>query len=168
MKCALGIRLTKNWKVCIQVLGVWKNESTHILLKHNFWKLKSFIKFSKWVFSVTQQFCFSVFTLVGEVACMCSVTWLFATPWTVANQVPLSMEFSRQEYYSRLPFPPLGDLPKPRIEPSSPTLQPHWGFPSTQEIPSNKCKRNIYKNIHYNRKNWKQLECPSEEWLNKM
>ena len=123
MKCALGIRLTKNWKVCIQVLSVWKNESTHILLKHNFWKLKSFIKFSKWVFSVTQQFCFSVFTLVGEVACMCSVTWLFATPWTVANQVPLSMEFSRQEYYSRLPFPPLGDLPKPRIEPSSPTLQ---------------------------------------------
>ena len=48
---------------------------------------------------------------------------LFATLWTVAHQVPLSMEFSRQGYYSRLPFPPLGDLPNPRMEPLSPTLQ---------------------------------------------
>ena len=36
---------------------------------------------------------------------------LFATPWTVACQAPLSMEFSRQEYWSGLPFPSLGDLP---------------------------------------------------------
>ena len=36
---------------------------------------------------------------------------LFATPWTVAHQVPLSIEFSRQEYCSRLPFPIPGDLP---------------------------------------------------------
>ena len=45
---------------------------------------------------------------------------LFATPWIVACQAPLSMEFSRQEYWSRLPFPPPGDLPKPGIEPTSP------------------------------------------------
>ena len=37
--------------------------------------------------------------------------WLFATPWTVARQAPLSMEFSRQEYWSGLPFPSPGDLP---------------------------------------------------------
>jgi hypothetical protein len=48
---------------------------------------------------------------------------LFATPWTVACQAPLYMEFSRQEYWSGLPFPSLGDLPDPGIEPGSPTLQ---------------------------------------------
>ena len=48
---------------------------------------------------------------------------LFATPWTVAHQAPLSMGFSRQEYWSGLPFPSPGDLPDPGIEPRSPTLQ---------------------------------------------
>ena len=45
------------------------------------------------------------------------------TPWTVALQVPLSKRFSRQEYWSGLPFPSLGDLPDPGIEPESPALQ---------------------------------------------
>ena len=48
---------------------------------------------------------------------------LFATPWTVAYQAPLSMEFSRQEYWSELPFPSPGNLPHPGIEAGSPTLQ---------------------------------------------
>ena len=48
---------------------------------------------------------------------------LFATAWTVACQVPLSMEFSRQEYWSGLLFPSLGDLPNPGSEPRSPALQ---------------------------------------------
>ena len=47
----------------------------------------------------------------------------FATPWTVAYQAPLSMGFSRQGYWSGLPFPSLGDLPNSGIEPGSPTLQ---------------------------------------------
>jgi len=47
----------------------------------------------------------------------------FVTPWTVAYQVPLSMGFSRQEYWNGLPFPSPGDLPDPGIEPGSPTLQ---------------------------------------------
>ena len=51
---------------------------------------------------------------------------LFATPWTVAHYVPLSMGFSRQEYWSGLPFPPPGDLPNPGIEPVSPA-SPAWG-----------------------------------------
>ena len=42
---------------------------------------------------------------------------LFATPWTVAYQAPPSMGFSRQEYWSGLPFPSPGDLPDPGIEP---------------------------------------------------
>ena len=48
---------------------------------------------------------------------------LFATPWTVVHQAPPSMEFSRQEYWSGLPFPSPGDLPKLGIEPGSPALQ---------------------------------------------
>ena len=47
---------------------------------------------------------------------------LFATPWTVAHQVPLSMGFFRQGYWSGLLFPPPGDLPDPGIEPGSPTV----------------------------------------------
>ena len=47
----------------------------------------------------------------------------FATPWTVAHQASPSMGFSRQEYWSRLPFPSPGDLPDPGIEPGSPTLE---------------------------------------------
>ena len=42
------------------------------------------------------------------------------TPWTAARQPPLSIEFSRQEHWSGLPVPPLGDLPGPGIEPLSP------------------------------------------------
>ena len=48
---------------------------------------------------------------------------LFATPWTVACQVPPSMEFSRQEYWTGLPFSSPGDLPNPVIKLRSPTLQ---------------------------------------------
>ena len=44
---------------------------------------------------------------------------LFATPWTIAHQAPLSMRFSRQEYWSGLPFPPPGDLPDAGVEPTS-------------------------------------------------
>ena len=52
-----------------------------------------------------------------------SCVWLFATPWTGVYQNPPSMGFSRQEYWSGLPFPSSGDLPTPGIEPWSPTLQ---------------------------------------------
>ena len=46
-----------------------------------------------------------------------------ATPWTAIHQVPLSMRFSRQGYWSGLPFPSPGDLPNPGIEPGSPAMQ---------------------------------------------
>ena len=49
---------------------------------------------------------------------------VFTTPWTVAHQAPLSiLEFSRQEYWSGLPFPSSGYLPDPGIKPQSPALQ---------------------------------------------
>ena len=48
---------------------------------------------------------------------MLSHVQLFATPWTIAHLAPLSTEFSMQEYWSGLPFPPPGNLLKPEIEP---------------------------------------------------
>ena len=48
---------------------------------------------------------------------------LFEIPWTVAYKAPLSMGFSRKEYWSGLPFPSPGDLPDPGIKPGSSTLQ---------------------------------------------
>ena len=60
--------------------------------------------------------------IIREVELLSHV-WLFATQWTVAYKAPLSMEFSRQEYWSGLPFPSPGDLPHPGIEPRSPALQ---------------------------------------------
>ena len=52
----------------------------------------------------------------------CSVTSDFATTWTITRQAPLSMVFSRQEYWSGLPYPSPEDLPNPGIEPWSPAL----------------------------------------------
>ena len=54
------------------------------------------------------------------IVCVCSVVSDSATSWAEAHQVPLSMEFPRQEYCSGLPFPTPGDLPTPSIEPMSP------------------------------------------------
>ena len=66
-----------------------------------------------------------------------SMLWhvrLFVTPWTVAHQASLPMEFSREEYWSGLPCPTPGDLPNPGIKPGSPALaggffntESHWG-----------------------------------------
>ena len=65
----------------------------------------------------------------------------FATLWTVAHQAPLSMGFSRQEYWSELPYPPIGDLPNPGIEPVSPASPIYiaGGFFTTE--PSGKPQR---------------------------
>ena len=61
---------------------------------------------------------------------MLSSIWLFVILCTVALQAPLSMRFSRQEYWSGLPFPPLGDLPNPGIKPVSTALA--GGFSTTE------------------------------------
>ena len=96
--------------------------------------------------------------------CVCvlsyfSRVWFFVTPWTVACQAPLSMGFSRQEYWSGLPCPPPGDLPDPGIEPMSlmsPALadgffqanaglpcylKPWYSFKSVSRVQKNKNKK---------------------------
>ena len=54
---------------------------------------------------------------------MLSHVQFFVTPWTVAHQVPLSMEFDRQEHWSGLPFPSPEDIPNPGMKPWSPALE---------------------------------------------
>ena len=69
-----------------------------------------------------------------QCVCVLSYIRLCATPWTVAHQAPLSMEFSRQEYWSGLPCPPPRDLPNSGIEPmslASPALA--GGFLTTEQ-----------------------------------
>ena len=70
---------------------------------------------TKFIFRKTGKRCFSKDVVVY----LLSRFRLFATSWTVAHEAPLSMGFSRQEYWSGLPFPS-GDLPDPGIEPASP------------------------------------------------
>ena len=65
---------------------------------------------------------------------------LLATQWTVAHQVPPSMGFSRQEYWSGLPFPSPGDLPDPGIKPRSPSLQ---ADALTSEPPGKPCQNAV-------------------------
>ena len=71
--------------------------------------------------------------------CVLSHVQLFAAPWMVANQAPLSMEFSRQEHWSGLPFPSPGDLPDPGIKLSSLALA---GRRFTT-VPSGKPNKNV-------------------------
>ena len=77
---------------------------------------------------------------------------LLATPWTVAYQLPLSMEFSRQEHWSRLPFPLQGNLPDLGIEPRSPALQ-------ADTLPSEPQGKHyvVFKNAHLNQFTFKIL-----------
>ena len=88
----------------------------------------------------------------GMHACVlncCTCVRLFAAPWTVAHQAPLSMGLSRQEYWSGLPCPPPGDLPDPGIKPTSLTSPPlpggFFATKATWKAPSSvgraKCRR---------------------------
>ena len=86
--------------------------------------------------------CVGVLSRLGHVQ-------LFVTLWTVARQAPLSMGFSRQEYWSGLPCPPPGDLPNPGIEPESlksPALA--GGFFTTSAAWEAQCLCNRYTQRH--------------------
>ena len=82
------------------------------------------------------------------------------TPWTVACQAPLSMELSRQEYWSGLPFPPPGDLPDPGIKPGSPALQ-------ADSLPSKPPGKPFMLFLFIIVRIWKQYKYPSTgKWIN--
>ena len=89
---------------------------------------------ARWGLNLCVCMCVCVCVRICACACVCvcvrtqtfSRAQLFASPWTVARQAPLSLEFSRQEYQSRLPFPTPGDLPYPGIKPSPLLCLLHW------------------------------------------
>ena len=82
--------------------------------------LKSFLLLFCYLFSLLGSFIFHNHEVKKW---SCSVVSDFATPWTVPYQAPPSLGFSRQKYWSGLPFPSPGDLPNPGIESGSPVLQ---------------------------------------------
>ena len=89
---------------------------------------------------------------------MLSHIWLFVTPWIIAFQVSLSMDFSRQEYWGELPFPTPGDLPHLGIEPISSELADR----SYTTVPPGKHLEGIKIEILIWLRKWKSL---SHVWL---
>ena len=85
---------------------------------------------------------------------LCSVMADSVTPWSVARQAPLSMEFSRQEYWRGEPFPSTGDLLDLGVEPGSPTLQAD----SLPTEPPGKPKKQLYSNLEKKKKNLSLIE----------
>ena len=77
-----------------------------------------FISLCRWMIVYSQ-----CYTTIVHACCRFSRVQLFATLWTVAHQAPLSMVFSRQEYWRGLPCPPPGDLPNEHGSPVAPALQ---------------------------------------------
>ena len=85
----------------------------------------------------------SVYKLSSEYICICVLSriWLFVTPWTVAHQFPLSMEFSGKEYWSGLPCSPPEDLPNPGIKLGSLALQ-------VDSLPAEQPGKTVYMYIY--------------------
>ena len=84
-----------------------------------------------------------------------SCVWLLVTPWTVACQTPLSLEFSRQEYWSGMPCTRPVDLSNPGIEPGSPALQAD----SLPSEPPRKFEKNLNpRGLSYNRNHFEKFK----------
>ena len=103
------------------MFSVCKGEK--IILRIENWFLKLFLFFLQTlIYTEGEQWKEYVYPKSGSnfrIHYTYTCVWLFATLWTVAHQASLSMEFSRQEYWSVLPFPSLGDIPSPGMEPVS-------------------------------------------------
>ena len=113
-----------------------------------------------------------VFYFIYSVQFSHSVVSNPVTPWTVASQVPLSMEFSRQEYWSGLPCPPPGDLPSPGLKPGPPASPALAGECCTAEPPgkppfSQACLYNVLPCRIFSRPYIVSLpfQCSSYKWV---
>ena len=90
------------------------------------------------------QICLLLQVFLREVVKLLCCVWLFLTPWTIAHQAAPSMEFSRWDYWSGLPFPSPGGLPNPGTESRSPALradallseQPGNRYPGVSWLPT--------------------------------
>ena len=119
---------SRNW-MRFFTLASWElveNELPYVLYE-NVWTHTHIHKYTHitlkrpWIYTHTMKF--KWFTVERKKVKSLSCVQLFATPWTVAHQASPSLEFSRHEYWSRLPFPSPGDLPDLGIEPRSSALQ---------------------------------------------
>ena len=104
----------KLYILSLNMLTKWQKQSFLLQLKYLEVHLASWKPESPWL-------CLSIPESERKVKSL-SCVQLFATPWTIAYQAPLSMGFSRQEYWSGLPLPSPANLPDPGIEPWSPAL----------------------------------------------
>ena len=110
-----GFQYNSSWEKCTPAL--WSSQDMILC------KIK---KRKQYVTALETLFLFCDY--IGSDTSVCISMWvkslnhvrLFATPWTIAYQAPLSMGFSRQEYWSGSPFPSPGDLPNPGTEPGIP------------------------------------------------
>ena len=95
-----------------------------------------------------------------SIACyLLSRVQLFVIPWSITRQVPLSIELSRQEYWSRLPFPSPGDLPNPGIKPTSLASPALTGVFFTTAPPEKPTHRQTYLNARRT-KTWRRwMKC---------
>ena len=113
---------TAAWKIQIQCEPPPPPADFIVIFHIHYFHFPCFLLFSIGIFCslnhIFDNFMFPLFARL-HVIFVCSILsciWLFAIPWTVACQAPLSMEFSRREYWSRLPFPFPRDLPNPGIK----------------------------------------------------
>ena len=108
-----------NWSLPFPTCGTWSKLFN--FAKPQFPKSKLYDMMTNWGDNKSQ--------CIIQCMCVCvcahsfSHVWLFVTPWTVAHKASPSMGFSRQEYWSGLPFPPTVNLPEPGIKLASPALQ---------------------------------------------
>ena len=112
---------------CLETLARWKKFVQKTVFKCNDIFTILFLKLTQdCILLVFISLDFVLLVICKQYNCVCvcvcvcertlSRVQLFATPWTIAHQAPLSMNFPRQEYWSGLPCSPPGDLPDPEIE----------------------------------------------------
>ena len=117
-----SIRLCKITVLQIQCQDLIKEGWTLKVEKFKFPENRNAFLLLLWTHEEFHIRTFNILRKLTHCMCACVLSHVSVTPGTVAHQVPLSMGFSRQEYWSGLPFLTPGDLPNPGIEPVSPTL----------------------------------------------
>ena len=129
-------RFQNNYCECIwrTSLFQWSPKNFMVWNMLYYWKLHIFYSGGNFTELDVATSWGQLFSLLKFYVCVCML-WLFETTWTVVYQAPLSMGFSRQEYWSGLPFPSPGDLPDPGIEPMSLTCPALAGGFFTTEPP---------------------------------
>ena len=113
----------KHQKQGVANCGRWVKSNHHLLLWINFYgntAPPNLFTYYLWLLSLHK----GRVKKLPQILCLCMLShfchvWLFATLWIVTHQAPLSMGFSKQEYWSGLPCPPPGDFPNPGIEHTS-------------------------------------------------